>query len=356
MTTGSISFGHGYPTFGESTHKVWSGADGKYEIRGGVVALKRNFYSLQLSHQSVQIGNTTSPVGGNGSASLTRWTTSDELKLQSKLVKAIKTHDFNLAVNIAQGKMTLDLAVSNVRKIGRALIFLKHGRFAQAAEELGATRPPKSRKKQWDIGGKWLELQYGWLPLLSDTAAAAEAYASTQVSRQSIIKVSGKHQYPEEDFSNSPFLYDYPGTLVAHKRYVCELREQISTSRSLGLFDPLSVAWEIIPYSFVVDWFLPIGTYFENLAILPFLDASVMATTFVRYSARMGKVNFDPGPIHGEPPWYQGARRIEYAIALERVLLDSIPVQRPTFRSIPTALSPRRLFSAVALVHQRLRS
>jgi hypothetical protein len=33
----------------------------------------------------------------------------------------------------------------------------------------------------------------------------------------------------------------------------------------LGLTNPLNVAWELVPFSFVVDWFIPIGSFFDGL-------------------------------------------------------------------------------------------
>jgi hypothetical protein len=38
-----------------------------------------------------------------------------------------------------------------------------------------------------------------------------------------------------------------------------------NTLTQFGLANPLSLAWEILPYSFVVDWMLPIGPWLSNL-------------------------------------------------------------------------------------------
>jgi hypothetical protein len=38
-----------------------------------------------------------------------------------------------------------------------------------------------------------------------------------------------------------------------------------NTLSSLGLTNPLNVAWELVPFSFVVDWFIPIGDFFNGL-------------------------------------------------------------------------------------------
>jgi hypothetical protein len=36
----------------------------------------------------------------------------------------------------------------------------------------------------------------------------------------------------------------------------------------LGLTNPVSLAWELLPFSFVVDWAWPLGDYFSNLDAL----------------------------------------------------------------------------------------
>jgi hypothetical protein len=35
---------------------------------------------------------------------------------------------------------------------------------------------------------------------------------------------------------------------------------------ALGFTNPLVVAWEVVPWSFVVDWFIPVGRYLEQLS------------------------------------------------------------------------------------------
>jgi hypothetical protein len=37
---------------------------------------------------------------------------------------------------------------------------------------------------------------------------------------------------------------------------------------SIGLINPSTVVWELIPFSFVVDWFLPIGNFLHGLSAL----------------------------------------------------------------------------------------
>jgi hypothetical protein len=50
---------------------------------------------------------------------------------------------------------------------------------------------------------------------------------------------------------------------------------------ALGITNPLLIAWEVVPYSFVVDWVLPVGTWLESLdALLGYQSAWTSITTY----------------------------------------------------------------------------
>jgi hypothetical protein len=100
-----------------------------------------------------------------------------------------------------------------------------------------------------------------------------------------------------------------------------------------GFTNPINLAWEVLPYSFVVDWFLPIGPYLETLSAfhgLVFVDGfesklTVQYTSIVREykgafpSAGFPKVNWD---LKG------------------RLWRTSIIVNRYKLLSFPTAVMP----------------
>jgi hypothetical protein len=123
-------------------------------------------------------------------------------------------------------------------------------------------------------GAAWLELQYGWKPLLKDIHDAAEALAlnynrpSNRISKVT-AKSNEKTQWSEyRRFSETPpqgcnVVYE----LSANYRMTVlfEQDSNVKAVQTVGLTNPLTVAWELVPYSFVVDWFLPIGDYLNQL-------------------------------------------------------------------------------------------
>jgi hypothetical protein len=357
VTTGSFNqttLGGGYPNRGSVHQRSWNGGDGKFEAYKGKQRDKWNNYTVSGRYQSEQKGSNSGfsiAVGGTGSHALLPWPNNAELKLQSKMAARIKGHQFNLAVNVAQGTQLVDMVVSNIRSLTRALVAVKRGDVASAARSLGVQRKRKtSSLKGKDISQRWLEMQYGWLPLVSDTYEAAKAYETYTNLRKEYITAKG-FVGTQKDFSASSSWYAYPGTIRRDKRYVYEMTEDISAPRSLGLGDPLSLIWEILPYSFVIDWFLPIGSYLENLAVLPFLKGRLMAQEKCKYTAAYG------GKYATAPVWLDlgGTSRSETSFFFSRTItLGFTHVQRPSFQSFPSAMSPRRIFNAVALSHLAL--
>lgn len=340
MTTGSIIHSPANP-YDELFVKTWNGSDGKYQA--GPSKIKWNPYSMHLVQESFQYGQTSTPVSTISGPGLMSWDAADEFRLQSKIVEKIKGHQFNLAVNIAQAHQLVNMVESTLLHFGRSIKYLKRGDFSSAARELGVGgKIHQSRLNSRDVSGRWLELQYGWLPSLSDAFEAAKAYEAISQGRSArIVAVAGKGAVI--DRSASPSNYSSEGYHIISKRCIIELEEEVSLSRSLGLLDPLSVLWEITPYSFVADWFLPIGSYLENLSVIPSLKGRFLMTLYSRWDTRFTRaIN----------PAYAGSRRYGHGRDVTRTVLTSLTPQLPQFVNPITALTSRRIASAVSLFHQ----
>ena len=183
---------------------------------------------------------------------------------------------------------------------------------------------------------------------MSDVHEAAKAYeALTSRPRKSQLRVNLTRS-GSKDSSLSPSNYSCKGTVKEKWTLVYEMTEQLSTPRSLGLTDPLSVAWELIPYSFVVDWFYPIGTYLENLNTIPKLNGRFM--TIKRREFQGSAVN-----VNKLVKWFKYPTSFNSQFYYDRQVSTSLAVPKPNFNSFEEAMSPKRIWNALALVTQRLR-
>lgn len=382
MSSGSYGpIGLVYPPCGSSAvrarFKSWNGSNGKY---ASLNPKKLAWNDYQVEAEDHEVGSTCVQFtcfipGGGTDTSVTTATmyrdygdapdipASKHNKALARLLDNIKGHSFNLGVNVSQAKLSVDMVVGNLGKLGRSIVLLKRGDFRGAAQQLGSP-PRESRLTAKDISGRWLELQYGWMPLLSDTYEACKAFERVANGDQ-CYKVfrTGCNQTAETDYSGSP-TESCGQPIKRERRITCEMVEEPDASRSLGLYDPASILWENIPYSFVVDWFVPIGTYLSNINQIPHLNARWMVTDSISVSGAVRWGWVGPYPVCGYGHNNNGHRyqaltlqpRFKRSAYYANRHVGSSPpsVPFPSF-SVRDAFSAKRVFNAISLAHQRFK-
>lgn len=349
MAAGSIT----RPTVGPyAFQKNWSGTDGRVETINGVVQAKYNTYTMNSTNT---VGSKQNVYGReyipNSFPKVYDLTAGDILKLQSRLTSAIRSHEFNLGVALAEGRKTVDMIQNNVARIANSFVQAKHGNIRAALRELGIADAQSHKKfKSKDVSARILEIQYGWKPLLSDVYNAAKAYeVLTQKPRRSSVKVTVTAPVYRDSFTVAVRFADdkirVRQVSTASRSLRVVLLEQLTGTRSLGLQDPLSVAWELTPWSFVFDWFLPVGSYLENLATIPFIRGYFNQTVYLNHLY----TGLGVGPTSS----YYGSRISgDWRKFYRYARTDSIPVEMPSFKPLDKALSPVHVFNAIALAHQ----
>jgi hypothetical protein len=367
MTSGSIPWG---TTLNDKTGtrlmRVWSGGDGRTEAYAGGVRAKWNNYTLDFrartrlekeysyKRKPINGGNvvTATAVVGDPSFPAVPWTANDDLKLQAKLLEQIKGHSFNLAVDAAQGRQLVNMLSDNLRKIGRAGLALKRGDFATAARQLGA-KPKTTRLDVSDLSGRWLELQYGWKPALSSCYEASKAFeAISNGPRSATVRVGRQIKGVRTITSNIIVQYDAKDTYRKSIQY--EMYEEMSAPRQLGLVDPASVAWELMPFSFVADWFIPIGSYLSNLNQIPKLRGRFLTTVYRKSEHYLGFRTPMPYSPVIETVYYIPKNDRGRSISVVRTVSSSLSVPFPSFKVGRKTVSHEngRLQNAIALTQQ----
>jgi hypothetical protein len=176
---------------------------------------------------------------------------------------SLKESRVNLAQAFAERQMTADLLGSSLSRIARSVMLLRKKQFKKAWREIGGN--PKSLPKSW------LEYQYGWNPILQDVKGSIDALQRRQSLDDWIITVKGN---TTEKWKAENFLQNGEWPLIKRTQsmrgYFVRLdytpgNTFLSTLTSLGLTNPALLAWELLPYSFVIDWFLPIGDWLSCL-------------------------------------------------------------------------------------------
>lgn len=193
----------------------------------------------------------------------------------------------NLALTFAEADQVIRMIGKTVTRITGAIASLKKGNIPGAISQLwnpgdkprfytdrrGVRRPDATKP----LAENWLELQYGWKPLLSDLRGSMETLAKFNLADYSVSSVRASATSKEESrsvcaenqggkiwpFGTKVYNLDYQVRYVCRYRVNSHLRSYLAQS---GVTNPINLLWEILPFSFVVDWIMPIGPWLESLS------------------------------------------------------------------------------------------
>lgn len=246
------------------------------------------------------------------------WADGLDAIVESKVLADLNSSKTNLGVTLAEASKTGAHVARTATRIYNAIKALKRLDINGLTNALGCTAPTSAYKKRFDknknamfsrsipgyydlsksekrrargralsnptdtnvasfLSSTWLEFTYGWKPLLQDVYSSAEALAEVFIERQGIVRTV----YAKAKALNQPPEINNPDWFTGNLWGVIQLAEQerrvrigvnysiptggLSPTTIFGLENPLIVAWELVPFSFVADWFIPIGKTLEAL-------------------------------------------------------------------------------------------
>lgn len=162
-----------------------------------------------------------------------------------------------------------------------------------------AMRPQNKDNPLGFASKSWLEMKYGWTPLLSDVDNSAKALARSWEDGGDHIKVYASATESIVGTPNPPPLVTMTGagsgtSTVRITGYYRVTNAALRLGQGLGVLNPLSLAWELLPYSFVVDWFVPIGAFINSLTAGAGLETIETCTSYKKkYTRRCFVTGFD---------------------------------------------------------------
>jgi len=268
------------------------------------------------------------------------WTQDAEYQLLARLQKKINQHEWNAGVFIGELGETVDLMADSFRTLTAAARLVKKGNFSGAARVLKVhPHVPKKRSPT----GDWLALRYGWRPFLSDIYNLSQAIKLRDTPRGAVFKASNFLGI------NGSSIWEFSGTGRHSQQLICYAKEKpFSLPEYLGLSDPATIAWELLPWSFVVDWSIPIGSYIGFRSTFGRTEGVYVRSRFQWFSFRI------TGGVIADPPGYIQTIDDEPIgsssfYSLNRSITNTLEVNLPNFRN-PLGNNPgTRLADAVAL-------
>lgn len=193
----------------------------------------------------------SSPVGGaNGSLALSlaaQATTTAHARASSSEIQGL--------VTVAEAGKTVGSIASIMRRALKIVKKAKRLEFMALANEIS----PK------ELQDRYMELRYAIRPLYYDLRGARDAYAKTLTSSQRITTrgyangtASNADTYSRNDGNTFTVATRTVNVKVEARAGVLS-DVDVSAASAWGLDQVLESMWEIVPFSFIVDWFLNVG-------------------------------------------------------------------------------------------------
>jgi hypothetical protein len=288
-----------------------------------------------------------------------------QFELDTKLVNKLKSAEWNAPVFFREAGQTVSMVLGTARSLAAVLRDLRRGNIEGVFKTLDIRPDRRVRKKFLDVREKdptraaanaWLSLQYGWVPLLSDVESAMQVLASRSLAEneRTHVELFARVKRDAESSRVVPFQVDTVGSgtlLFKESRYDSRsytLRYRPKWENNfgqLGLLNPALVAWELVPLSFVADWFLPIGDYLNGLDVehrYQFLSG--LASRKIQFTSELQKYN-------GSGKWSGSEGSESYGLTrVSASPLAEIPTPKLSQLSFKPELGLKRFFSGLALL------
>lgn len=287
-------------------------------------------------------------------------------RAKAEAMSKVSNQKINLSVAAAEAVKTIDFVSQKITSLVILYRLLRQRKFSQAYKILQRYRSryyreyyrkrkrPKKYKESWTADRAWLEWWYAFMPLVYDIWGGIEQLKNGFRSKDKLFSVERTCSAPLDpgDFVGISTLSGKTVTGTAEESVRIKLwgsiKDGVSYANSLGLTNPFTVLWELTPFSFVIDWLVPIGTWLDSFTADVGVDfVSGIETrlvtadvTGVHHAPLVNSIGF---PMPGAK--LPSARA--QVFAMNRIVLLDWPQALPYWKN---PLSTHHLITALALI------
>lgn len=293
-------------------------------------------------------------------------------RAEAEALAKISGRKISIGVALGESIKTTEWLARKATQLYEAYRHLRKGRFRDLYNLLmdirgrrlkkGKKLPPEAKSFIGAPSSWWLQYWYAFTPLVSDVyglAALVEEGLREKDLLFSVTRTITQPLVPPYLPLSTSHVKEFSRWESGHATESCRVKiwvrvstTQLASLNQLGLLNPALIAWELVPFSFVVDWILPIGVYLENLSAtsgVTFHDGFRTVVVKGRYDAYVG-VPAPDDPNLGHWTFVSPARGSWEFYAMSRHPYDDWPT---TSLYAISPWSTQRVITAIALILQR---
>lgn len=200
-----------------------------------------------------------------------------ENQAYTEALNKLQDGKMSVLTSLAEAKDT----INTVAKISKSLVqsyrHFRRGNYAEAAKWISGSGGRPSRRGNSSVSklartkahDAVLTYNYAVMPLLSDIQGA---FALAAQGLKDNPCVTG-HRFVSQELDLPPMIglnrtrtAKGKSTAGAEVQLKAKLNDTtVGLLEQMGLYNPFSLAWDLLPYSFVIDWLIPVGNTLQAL-------------------------------------------------------------------------------------------
>lgn len=205
-------------------------------------------------------------------------------RCRSRFLEAARgSQEAQLGAAIGEGGEAILGLTRRLKSLFRAARALKKGDLKVFVDELAFAPENRKRTKRWvqserdkalsfgaELSSVWLEFSFGWAPLVDDVLTSCDILSNLG-GNEALSRVRGrghaKEFYYLDNKQGTDLQQFVKGWKVSRAQFISRIRltnPNLALAESLGLVNPAAIAWELVPFSFVIDRFVNVGDFLSS--------------------------------------------------------------------------------------------
>lgn len=201
-----------------------------------------------------------------------------------------------------------------------------------------------------DLYNQWLQGRYGWRILMFELKELAQVLSQLDVTRERFKQRNGNSYSETRLWTHNSVagVGDYDYNFRDEIEYSVRGNVIADIKPPDFTFNPITTAWEVIPYSFVIDWFVNVGAWLESMSFLALTQKYEAARGYkIKVVRTLDSVNYNP-----KTDWSENYHTFNTHCTAERTVRTPTTVSYSP--SILVRLNGLKVADLVALVLQQV--